>query len=118
MTEFKTLNEKQAAFTLTAAEFVIWCHSQGLPVILAEAFRTEQQARWNAEQGIGVVRSNHRLKLAHDYFRVADGGVTWEPSEYQEIGAKWKSMHPLARWGGDFRNRDLVHFSFIHKGRM
>jgi hypothetical protein len=27
-------------------------------------------------------------------------------------------MDPDARWGGDFRNRDCVHFSFEHGGTM
>jgi hypothetical protein len=51
-------------------------------------------------------------------FRYLDGTVTWKHADYEAMGKKWKSMHELCRWGGDFKGRDAVHFSFEHKGVM
>jgi len=41
---------------------------------------------------------------------------------WNELGTYWKSLHPLNRWGGDFRNskgekvNDFNHFSMEHGG--
>ena len=86
-------------------------------MIGAELHRTKEQAELYAAQGKGVINSVHRLKLAIDLFRLVDGRVSWAYKHYAPLGEQWKSMHPDARWGGDFASRDCVHFSFEHKGR-
>lgn len=113
-----TLNEKQAQFTLHIARLISWAFDHGIPVIGAELYRTKEQAEIYAAQGKGIKNSVHRLKLALDLFAVdpETGGVTWDHEPYRKLGEQWKSMHPLARWGGDFAGRDAVHFSFEHKG--
>lgn len=113
-----TLNQKQALFTRLIAELIVWCFENGYEVIGAELYRTKEQAEIYAAQGKGIKNSVHRLKLALDLFRVINGRVTWDREAYRPIGEKWKTMHPLCRWGGDFRRRDDVHFSFIHRGVM
>jgi hypothetical protein len=102
----------------TLAAFLSWCFQNGYLIIGAELYRTKEQAEIYKAQGKGILNSIHRLKMAIDLFRYLDGNVTWDADDYQEMGEKWKSMHPLARWGGDFKNRDAVHFSFEHGGRM
>ena len=110
------LNAKQAEFTICLAALIVWCSENDYPVILAEAYRTPEQAALNAEAGTGIANSLHTKKLAADMFRVKDGTITWDHLEYKPVGEKWKSMHVDARWGGDFRSKDSVHFSFEHKG--
>ena len=46
------------------------------------------------------------------------GGVIWgDHPAWHELGAFWKALHPLCRWGGDFKNAagervgDWGHFS-------
>lgn len=111
-----TLNEKQVEFTATLGKFLVWCAKQGYLVILAEVFRTREQAEIYAKAKKGIKNSVHTKKLAADMFRYLNGTVTWKHEDYAAMGKKWKSMHPLARWGGDFKGRDAVHFSFEHKG--
>lgn len=113
-----SLNEKQAEFTRTVAHFISWCFANDYPVIGAELYRTQEQAQIYKSRGVGILNSNHCLKLAIDLFRLVDGSVSWNREHYQQLGDKWKSMHPLARWGGDFKRRDCVHFSFEHRGRQ
>jgi len=113
-----TINEKQAQFALHIARLICWAFDRGIPVIGAEWYRTPEQAEIYARQGKGIKNSNHCKKLALDLFCVDPeiGGVTWEYAPYRALGEQWKKMHPLARWGGDFKGRDAVHFSFEHNG--
>jgi len=113
---FKSLTDKQVEFTRTMAYFQVWCVEQDFKIIEAESFRTPEQAALYAKQGKGIINSTHRHKLARDLFRKKGGTITWDKEDYREMGEKWKSMHPLARWGGDFKRRDAVHFSFEHRG--
>lgn len=110
------LNQKQVLFTKTMAEFLHWCFQNGYELIGAEWFRTPEQAALYAQQGKGIRNSLHTKRLAFDIYRFKDGTITWNTEDYRAMGEKWKSMHPLARWGGDFANRDAVHFSFEHGG--
>jgi hypothetical protein len=111
-----TLNDKQALFTKTVGQLLQWCDRYGYPVILAEAYRTPEQAAIYAKQGKGIKNSVHTKKLAVDLLAVVDGKVSWEYSAYEPIGRKWKGLNELARWGGDWPRRDAMHFSFEHKG--
>ena len=111
-----TLNAKQVEFTRTIAYFLVWCAENDYEVIGAELYRTQEQADWYASQDRGIANSVHTKKLALDIFRYVNGRISWKNEDYEEMGEKWKSMHPLARWGGDFRRKDSVHFSFEHNG--
>ena len=113
-----SLNTKQVEFTATLGKFLVWCSRAGYDVILAEVFRTKEQAELNVAMERGILNSVHRKKLAADMFRYKDGTVTWNTEDYRRMGEKWKTLHPMARWGGDFRRRDAVHFSFEHNGVM
>lgn len=112
------LNRKQAEFTLHIARLLVWANENGIPCSGAEWFRTPEQAEIYAKAGKGIKNSNHCKRLALDIFCLDESGsVTWEMPQYEKLGAKWKSMHPLARWGGDIpKLRDAVHFSFEHMG--
>ncbi len=110
------LNDKQVEFTRTMAYFQVWCVENGFQIIEAESFRPRWVAEEYARQGKGIVNSTHTKKLARDIFLYQNNTITWNPEDYRDMGEKWKSMHPQARWGGDFKNRDAVHFSFEHNG--
>lgn len=112
-----SLNQKQAEFTSAIAKLIVWANGRGIHCIGAELFRTPEQAEIYARQGKGIRNSVHTKKLALDLFILGDDGkVTWDREPYARLGTKWKQMDDRARWGGDFRNRDSVHFSFEHNG--
>jgi hypothetical protein len=74
--------------------------------------------------------SLHRQSLAEDVLLFkADAMGRWQfcarSEEYVELGAFWKTLHPAARWGGDFdldgdgrRGDDGNHFSFAWGGHQ
>jgi len=112
-----SLNEKQAEFTRCLGRLLVWCEDNGISVIGAELYRTKEQAKIYSDQGKGIVNSVHTKKLAIDLFvYTADKSISWNPDDYKVIGDRWKGLSPFARWGGDFKNRDAVHFSFLHQG--
>lgn len=111
-----TLGQKQELFSRLLAEFVCWVYSRGYAIRWGEVYRPPETAELYAKQGKGIRNSNHCKKLAADLFLVENGKVTWEFADYYVLGEKWKSMHELCRWGGDFKGRDAVHFSIYHAG--
>jgi len=118
-----TLGDKQRLFVKLSAEFDLWCYEQGYELSDGEAYRTPEQAALNAAKGTGIVNSLHCLRLARDknLFKDSapgvDDDVYQKDSEaYRPLGEKWKSMHPLCRWGGDFSKPDGNHFSLEHEG--
>lgn len=98
------------------ARLIIWINKQGWHVRIGEVHRTREQAALYAKRGKGIKNSVHCLKLAADLFLNTGQGVTWDVEAYAALGKQWKQLHRCARWGGDFKNRDAVHFSFIHNG--
>ncbi len=117
-----SLNEKQATFTLLVSQWTVWCFTNGYPVIRAEAWRPPEMIDLYVRRGTGIRSSLHGLKLAEDYLRLLPGGgISWDIEDYRAPGERWKSMHPLARWGGDFTRRgsngpDPFHVSLEHRG--
>jgi len=74
------------------------------------------------DAGLGILNSLHPLRLAQDLlcFRLIEGTYTYlaigsEP-EYKLLGDRWKTYHPLARWGGDFTKPDWDHYSSRGRG--
>lgn len=109
------LNHKQAEFSRCLGHLLNYAFVTGQDVIVAEVYRPPEMARLNAERGVGIVNSVHTKKLAADLFRFKDGTVSWDVEDYRDLADFWKRLHPMARWGGDFKSRvDAVHFSFQH----
>ena len=111
-----TLGQKQELFAALVPGLIAKAIHLGYGVRIGEVYRSPEQARRNAELGIGIANSNHTRKLAIDLFLSVDGQVTWDLDDYAKLGEHWKAQHELARWGGDFRTRDGVHFSLEHNG--
>lgn len=116
-----TLGEKQRLFMQLLGQFLIWIHGSGYAVTGGELERSQAQADANAASGVGISNSLHLKRLAIDlnlFLRVEGQWEYQQLSEaYQPLGEKWKSMHELCRWGGDFQTRpDGNHFSLEHEG--
>lgn len=114
---YTTLVEAQRAFALAVADLIMHAAALGFQPRLGEAYRTPEQAEWNAQHGTGIAHSLHTQRLAIDLLLDSDEGVWLQKTEqYAPLGAWWKTRHPLARWGGDFSKPDGNHFSFEWNG--
>jgi len=111
-----TLGEKQEKFTVMLTQLLVWCEYHGYKIRLGEVWRTSEQAAWNAAHGLGIKGSLHTLKLAVDfaYVRDAAGKPLLTKANWQPLGDEWKLLG--GSWGGDFKNRDVYHFSLSHNG--
>lgn len=113
-----TLRQKRVLFTYLIAEFVLWIEdiygSDDIEVAFDELTN---------HQGTGhMPHSLHYDGLAGDLLFYVEGRYvrTYEeaPALWDRLMAKWKSLHPLCRCGGDFKSRDLNHFSLEHGDRQ
>ncbi len=111
-----TLGEKQRLFVKIFAQFVLWCYDNGYELTDGEAYRTPEQAALNAQKSIGIINSLHTKRLARDINLFINSEWQTTSEAYKPLGEKWKTMHELARWGGDFSKPDGNHFSFEHEG--
>jgi hypothetical protein len=113
-----SLHEKQVLFARLLGEFIVWIFQQpGYAIVGGDWHRTAEQAAENAVKGVGIVHSLHMILLACDLSLFLNGVYRTDTDAYRPLGEKWKSMHPLCRWGGDFTTRpDGGHFSIEHEG--
>lgn len=108
------LSEKRCLFTRLIAELILWASKEGLDLALDQVKRSEAEAKANAAKGIGIANSLHLMGLAADCNLYINGVYQSTTEAHAKIGAKWKTMHPLARWGGDWG--DGNHYSLEHNG--
>lgn len=113
-----TLGEQQRRFTELVGRLIEWAYDNGYELTFGEAYRTAEQAAWNAEKaGTGIVNSLHCKRLAIDLNLFRDEVYQTTTEAYKPLGEFWKSLDPLCRWGGDFvRRKDGNHFSMEWEG--
>ena len=112
-----TLREKRVAFTHCLARLIDYAFEQGYEVALDQVKRTAAEAAANAAAGTGIANSLHYDGLAADLLLYRAGRYLTDSADYRRLGTYWKSLHPLAAWGGDFKKPDGNHFSLEHDGR-
>lgn len=118
-----TLREQQSLFIKLLPRLIDYAYAQGWEFTGGELLRSKEQALVNAAHGVGTANSLHLLGLAIDLKLFIKGTWQTRSEPYAPLGAFWKSLHPLCRWGGDFKDEhgrsapDGNHFSVEWEGR-
>jgi len=113
------LSEKQRLFTRLQAEFVLWAFENGYELTDGDAHRDRRVfGAMGEKMGYGHRNSNHKRRLARDYNLFINDTYQVTSEAHAPLGEKWKTMHELARWGGDFPTPDGNHYSMEHEGTM
>lgn len=112
-----TLREQQSLFARLVAKLIEHAYREGFELTFGEAWRTPEQAKLNAKTGSGISNSLHVSRLAIDLNLFRDGRFLDSTESHRPLGLYWKALHPLARWGGDFKPRpDGNHYSLERDG--
>lgn len=114
------LRQKQSLFAYLMAKLILHAFSIGYEVTMGEAWRSEAEALRLAGTGAGQKRSLHIDRLAVDLNLFKKGIWLTRSEDHKLLGAYWKTLHPLCRWGGDFKpptRPDGNHYSIEHEGR-
>ena len=112
-----TEGQLQRLFPPLVAKLIAFAYAQGYELTFGEAWRSTATALLDAQQGKGIANSLHIQRLAIDLNLFQDGTYLTDPEAYRPLGEFWKTLHPLARWGGDFTTVDADHFSLAFGGR-
>jgi hypothetical protein len=111
------LLKAQMDFVRCTGELIAWAYANGWQLTYGEAERAPEQAKLMFTQGKGTLTSLHMQRLAVDFNLFKDGVYMPTSDAHKPLGTYWKSRHPLARWGGDFKPRpDGNHYSFEWDG--
>lgn len=110
------MSQLQEEFSQSAALLIQKAAELGYGVTLGEAWRTPEQAEWDAAHHTGVADSLHLQRLAIDLNLFKDGEFLTTPDAYVELGTWWKTLGPAYRYGGDFGIKDYDHFSITPDG--
>jgi hypothetical protein len=102
-----TLREKQSLFARLLANLVVAAFDMGYEVTFGDVFATTGH----------MADSLHGKRLAADLNLFKDGKYLETTEAHKPLGEVWKRMHPLCRWGGDFKNPDGNHYSITHGGK-
>jgi len=114
-----TLRQKQSLFSFFVAGLILHADTLGFEVTFGETWRSPEEAARLAKLHKGTPRSLHCDRLAIDLNLFKNGRYLTSSEAYRPLGDFWKTLHPLCRWGGDFKPRaDGNHFSMTHGGRQ
>ncbi len=104
------LSEAQQTFCLCIAKLIIWAFNNAdYGLTFGESYDDDRVGH--------MKNSNHYIRLAQDLNLFKDGMYLSDTEAYRTLGEHWKTIDPLARWGGDFKSKDGNHFSFLWEGR-
>lgn len=110
----KTLGDKQRLFAYLLGVLIARAYEMGYALSVGDVFDADGD-------GGHMKNSVHDIKLAADlnlFVRVKGKWVYQsDVAAHKGLGAFWKSLDPLCRWGGDWKSGDANHYSLTHNGR-
>ena len=107
---------KQQAFAAMLGLLIHYAALRGWGLTLAEGYVGDSIDK-PGEDSPHKRTHNHFIRMAQDLNLWVEGRWVRDGSapEWLQLGYFWKTLHPLARWGGDWA--DANHFSLAHNGK-
>jgi hypothetical protein len=109
-----TNHEKQVFFTTMLATFLHYAIDSGYEVVVDTVARSkEEQARLVKIGASQTMKSKHVERLAVDLLLFKNGKYLTGKTQYDELGAVWKTLSTKNVWGGDWITfKDYGHFEY------
>ena len=107
-----TLRETQTEFVVCVADLITFAFDNDYEFTYGDANRSPEECTRR-----GFKESCHGIRLAVDFNLFKAGKYLDQTADHRLLGEYWKSLHNLARWGGDFKKPDGNHYSFEWGGR-
>jgi len=107
------VQDKQQLFTVEIANLILYAKSKGYGLTVGDAYRApEVHGEYGIKKSYSAAFSVHKKRLAMDFNLFVNGEwiANGDHQAWKDLGAYWKTVHPEARWGGDWN--DANHFSF------
>lgn len=107
-----SLISEQHEFLQDVADLIKQAAALGFVVTAGELWRSHEQQEIYVKTGRSrTMKSNHIRRLAVDLNFFKDGRLTYDLTVLKPLGDYWESLHPLNRWGGNFKSIvDVPHF--------
>lgn len=118
------MSKIQEEFCRASALLIQKAGELGYTVTYGEAWRTPQQAQWNADHGTGIAHSLHLDRLAVDLNFFRAGVWITDGQQLKDVADWWKSLTSsnggVYKWGGDIPapHQDGNHFSLSPDHRI
>ena len=123
------LSEYQRIFTKNIGCLIECAYNNDIELTMGDSYRGQSQVILNyfgykvvndSREGVKLVKSrkvsntlksNHSRRLAQDFNFFINGKLTYDKHKLAVLGEYWESLHPLNRWGGNFKSiTDTPHF--------
>ncbi len=112
-----SLSKTQREFTECIGKLIEFAYTNGYELTFGDAYRDPRvHGEFKEKKSYAAAASVHKIRLAVDFNLFIDGDYIMGSCAYKPLGEYWKTLHPLARWGGDFHSPDGNHFSFEYWG--
>lgn len=105
-----TLRQVQSEFVVCIAKLIEFALDHEYDLTFGDAHRSPEEC-----SRLGHEKSCHGIRLAVDFNLFSKGKYLKTTNEHALLGEYWKTLHDLARWGGDWD--DGNHYSFEWHGR-
>ena len=110
-----SLRKLQSEFARLVPRLIDKAFEMGYEVTWGDVYRDPRvHGEMGVKLGYGHARSAHKQRLAVDLNLFINGIFQSGTEAHRPLGEWWEKQHPMARWGGRFR--DGNHYSFQHGG--
>lgn len=115
--------EARCAFARAISQLVQWASYDpsmvGFQVAFGEGYVALTDGADGDHDGPHKAGGAHYTGLGFDLLVYENGRYVSDGDHpaYQQLGAEWKRLHWLARWGGEFAKPDANHMSFEWGGK-